>query len=207
MHDVESINRIIGSVVKCKCKLFFVRSFSYLSYSIVFVFLLMIFSGESMAEVTNCGKDFSCLHNFSDEAIRKLGDDINWWSNLHALALIAVVICGVVTTLVIGIQGDGNKFWTRPVGLISTSVGAAIVTLVGAFHVQDNVDKLIEVRTGVTLAFNKLKHDLAQKNDDNFEVLYYEYSKEFVRYMDGLAKLKGSAGRMNIKEVNAGTNH
>ncbi len=153
----------------------------------------------------DCKQDVDCYLQFAVERISAIGADINYWSNWLTYALLASIIFGVVATVMIGLQGDENRYWTRPIGLIATTLGAAVTTLLTTFHVQDNIDKLIEIRSRTAILANNLERNVRGKNSDEINDLLWNYSTDFNKLMDERTKLKGSAGRLNIQPPVSGT--
>lgn len=156
----------------------------------------MFFSVDKPA--VDCKKDLACYIEAAAGRINSIGSDINYWSNWLTIALLATILFGTVATLVIAMQSKENERWTRPIGLIATTFGAAITTLLTTFHVQDNIDKLIEIRSKVGKLTNNLERDVRGKGEDDVDLLLWQYSTAVNEQMDERAKLKGSAGRLNM---------
>jgi hypothetical protein len=156
------------------------------------------FSVEKPAVV--CGdSDVDCLVQFARDRTDLIGSDINYWSNLLTYALLATIICGLISTVMISLQGDNNKIWTRPIGLVSTALGAAITALLSTFHVQDNIDKLIDIRSKLGILTNNFQYDVRGKDKDQIADIALKFSLEFNKLSDERTKLKGSAGRLNTQ--------
>jgi hypothetical protein len=147
---------------------------------------------------TDCKLDVDCYVRFALTTVTSIGKDINYWSNWLTYALLASIVFGVIATVMIGLQGDNNKHRTRPIGLVATTLGAAVTTMLSTFHIQDNVDKLIDIRSRVTQLANNLEHDATGKTSEELKEVLWQYSSNFNEITDERTKLKGSAGHLNI---------
>jgi hypothetical protein len=183
--------------------------FKRLRVSLLLLYSVFVISGCGLVQNAsepsrNCAletdqtKVLPCTLKLALDRINSIETDLTYWSNWHTLALLASIVFGAVATVVIGLQGDHNVHWTRPVGLVATTFGAAVTTLLTTFHVQDNIDKLIDIRSKLKILTNTLEHDVKDKSAKEIDEFIFTYSIEFGNLIDEKDKLKGSAGRLNI---------
>ena len=167
----------------------------------------------------NCtDPDLACYVDQAVKGIRVIRENIDYWSNVNLLGQALIVLSGIIATIMIALQGDDNKHWTRPVGLVATALVTGITSALVSFHVPDNIDKLVDILANMTGTVNefdyqaeKLKGGKSQKeiedsfrNDPQFRDSVNELTK---RYVDSYNKLKidmlklnGTAARLNSIE-------
>jgi hypothetical protein len=110
-----------------------------------------------------CGVRTSCYVDATIATINAITRDIDFWSQVQIATLIATVVFGVLATVMIALQGDDNRYWTRPVGIIATALVTGIASLTTALHVPDNIDKLIDIRRQFTSLVNNFEYDIQRK--------------------------------------------
>lgn len=98
----------------------------------------------------------------------------------------------------IALQGDNNKVWTRPIGIVATALVTGIASLTTALHVPENVDKLIDIRRQFTFLVNNLEYDLGEKSPEDASKIFKKFADDFSLLNSERLKLRGSAGRLNI---------
>jgi len=103
--------------------------------------------------------DFDCYINHATAAIRVVRENIEYLSTINLIGQTCIVVSGVVATIVIALQGDANRFWTRPIGLIATALVTGVTSALVSFHVPDNVDKLADVIANMTEVVNQFDYD------------------------------------------------
>jgi|SRR5215471_21733055 len=99
----------------------------------------------------------------------------------------------------IALQGDANRYWTRPVGIIATSLVTGITALVTSFHVQENIDKLIDIYSEMSIISNNFQHDISNKSGNDADDLTNAYNDKFLKLKTELLRIGGSAGRLNTR--------
>jgi hypothetical protein len=115
----------------------------------------------------------------------------------------------------IALQGDENRYWTRPIGLISTALVTGLTSALVSFHVSGNIDKLIDIYSNIAAATNKLELELVSKtggrapaeiqdqfkNDKDFRDWYWSivrpYVESFNKSKVDALKIYGSAAELN----------
>jgi hypothetical protein len=158
--------------------------------------------------------DFDCYSRQMLAGIKVVRDSISYWSNLHLAVQIFIALSGIVATIMIALQGDDNRHWTRPIGLIATAMVTGLTSALVSFHVPDNIDKLIDVGERMTALANdfdyravKLKAgrskqeiEEAFKRDPRFREaendLTYKYTNEYNKIKSEMLRLGGSAARL-----------
>jgi multisubunit Na+/H+ antiporter MnhE subunit len=110
-----------------------------------------------------CGVDTSCYVKATIATINAVTRDIDFWSQIQIATLVATVVFGVVATIMIAHQGDENRYWTRPVGIIATALVTGIASLTASLHVPDSIDKLIDIRRQFTALVNNFEYDIQRK--------------------------------------------
>jgi hypothetical protein len=75
---------------------------------------------------TECGVKTSCYVDGTIATINAIPRDIDFWSQVQIATLIATVVFGVLATVMIALQGDEKRYWTRPVGIIATRWSPAL---------------------------------------------------------------------------------
>jgi len=101
----------------------------------------------------------------------------------------------------IALQGDENRYWTRPVGIIATALVTGIASLTASLHVPDNIDKLIDIRRQFTALVNNFEYDIQRKSGDEADEVRKKFADEYSLLNSERLKLKGSAGRLNIGQT------
>jgi hypothetical protein len=108
----------------------------------------------------NCvDPDFDCYINQATKGIRIVRENIAYWSTINLIGQICIVVAGIVATIVIALQGDDNRHWTRPVGLVATALVTGLTSALVSFHVPDNVDKLVDVIGNMTEVVNEFDYN------------------------------------------------
>ena len=149
-----------------------------------------------------CGVDTSCyVVKATIATINAVTRDIDFWSQIQIATLVATVVFGVVATIMIALQGDENRNWTRPVGIIATALVTGIASLTASLHVPDNIDKLIDIRRQFTALVNNFEYDIQRKSEDEADEVRKKFADEYSLLNSERLKLKGSAGRLNIGQT------
>ena len=148
-----------------------------------------------------CGVDTSCYVKATIATINAVTRDIDFWSQIQIATLVANVVFGVVATIMIAHQGDENRYWTRPVGIIATALVTGIASLTASLHVPDNIDKLIDIRRRFTALVNNFEYDIQRKSGDEADEVRKKFADEYSLLNSERLKLKGSAGRLNIGQT------
>ena len=81
----------------------------------------------------------SCYVKHSVEALNVVRENINAWSNILLIGQVLVFVFGLISTIMIALQGDANKYWTRPIGLIATALVTGLTSALVSFHVTANM--------------------------------------------------------------------
>jgi len=163
----------------------------------------------------NCeAPNFQCYIDQALKGVTVVRQNIAYWSNVHFIVQVFIVVFGIVATIMIALQGDQNRYWTRPIGLVATTLVTGLTSALVSFHVPDNIDKLIDVvgrMVIITNEFdyqaNKLKAGRSQneieeafKRDSNFRDkamdLTRKFSTEYNQAKLEMLKLSGSAARL-----------
>jgi hypothetical protein len=163
----------------------------------------------------NCNDpDFRCYIEQATRGIVAVRENINYWANMNLFGQAFIVISGIVATIMIALQGDNNKHWTRPIGLIATALVTGVTSALVSLHVPDNVDKLIDSMGKMTLIVNQFDHDQerlvagrnqqqvaeAFKNDAQFRDavndLTTKFSTDYNKVKLDMLRLRGSAARL-----------
>lgn len=164
----------------------------------------------------NCQEpNIECYIQQSLKNIAIAKENVGYWSTINLIGQILAIFFGIIATLMIALQGDANKRWTRPVGIVATTLVTGISTVLGNFHVPENVDKSIEI-TGKMVKFTndfigkieKLKAGKTQEEvneayktnaefRENFNALAAEFSENENNIKMEMWRIKGSAARLN----------
>lgn len=121
--------------------------------------------------------DFLCFENHAMKVMNVVRTDISYWSNINLIAQVSIVIAGIIATIMIALQGDENKHWTRPVGLIATALVTGISSALGSFHVPENVDKLVDIVAKMDKRMNEFDYQLVKNFGADKEKIKIEYLK------------------------------
>jgi hypothetical protein len=183
---------------------------SVLSALIVAVFILFaclpISTAFAQAENKNPGvctnsDDVGCHMMSVAGRIQKIGSDINDYTFYLRAATLASILLGIISTVVIGLQADSNKHWTKPIGLISTTVGAGMVTILSTFHIQEDISKLILLRSDMTALLNSLEHDVRKINETSLDQVkkkiliddkLFAFSNSYLKLRDQVDTIQGT---------------
>jgi hypothetical protein len=157
----------------------------------------------------------SCYVKHALDSLSVVRDNINIWPSILLVGQVLVFIFGLLATIMIALQGDENRYWTRPIGLISTALVTGLTSALVSFHVTANIDKLIDIYSNITTSTNTLEVNLASlfseqtsdqiqdkfKNDKTYEAEYWKilapYASSFNKSRVDALKLYGSAGQIN----------
>ena len=101
----------------------------------------------------------------------------------------------------IALQGDENRYWTRPVGIVATALVTGIASLTTSLHIPENVDKLIDIRRQFTFLINNLEYDIEGKSPEEANKIRKKFADDFSLLNSERLKLKGSAARLNIGQA------
>src|SRR5690242_6865701 len=119
---------------------------SFLQCSIVLLGLVCLSGCAQDVPPVGCDMpNFDCYTEQTLKGIRVVRENISYWSNVNLLGQLFIVLSGMVATIMIALQGDQNKHWTRPVGLAATALVTGLTSALVSFHVPDNVDKLVDI--------------------------------------------------------------
>lgn len=159
--------------------------------------------------------EFSCLINKSVLNINAVKSNIGYWSMVNLTCQVSAIVFGILATLMLALQGDTNKKWTRPIGIVATTLVTGVSTALSNFHVPENVDKLIDVAIKMTESVNNFDRDIelvkAGLSQEEFEVKYNsneevrlktnnivnDFSNHQAKLKVGLYRIKGTAARLN----------
>lgn len=89
--------------------------------------------------------DTACFQERAFMGMDEVRAAIDMWSTINIIGQIIVVTCGIISTVVIALQGDGNRQWTRPIGLVVTALATGTSAAMVSFHVPQNLDRLVEI--------------------------------------------------------------
>jgi hypothetical protein len=168
------------------------------------------------APVDCADSDFLCIENAMLDNMKALFETIGYWSTLQLVIGVCVVLSGMVATIMIALQGDANRYWTRPIGLIATALVTGLTSALVSFHVPDNVDKLIDVYQKMNtvagqystayelLQAGRSKEEIEKQytEDQEFRKKVVEMKEKYVgefsqAKLDGM-RIYGSAGRLTL---------
>jgi hypothetical protein len=150
-----------------------------------------------------CGTATDCYVDTVIATINAVAHDINFWSRIEVAALVATCVFGVIATVMIALQGDSNKYWTRPVGIVATALVTGVASLTTALHIPENIDKLIDIRRQYTSLINNFEYDLQGKTPEEADKIRKKFADDYSLLNAERLKLKGSAGRLNIGQAPA----
>ena len=127
-------------------------------FILVLAGILLAGCGKNVAPVNCIDPDFECYINQAIKGIVEVRREISYWSNLHLAAQILIAISGIVATIMIALQGDENRVWTRPTGLVATALVTGLTSALVSFHVPENIDKLVDVVGDMTKTTNEFAY-------------------------------------------------
>jgi hypothetical protein len=164
----------------------------------------------------NCvDPDVNCYIDHAVKAATVVRANIDYWSNVNLIAQVLIVVFGIVSTIMIALQGDDNRYWTRPIGLISTALVTGLTSALVSFHVVGNVDKLVDIYSKIGSITNQLESQLEPrtggKTPEEFKKMYKDdsefrtwyggiidaYVKNFNDLKVDMLKISGSAAQLN----------
>ena len=165
--------------------------------------------------------DFDCYIEHTALTRDVIRAHIAYWSNANIIAKILIVFLGIVATVMIALQGDQNKVWTRPIGLVATTLVTGITSALVSLHVPENVDKLVDIYGNMTINVNDFAYETekirlgrsrqelqaAFKTDKQFRDAANELTKKYAdahgKLKVEMLKLSGSTGKLNITSTPA----
>jgi hypothetical protein len=158
--------------------------------------------------------DFNCYMRQAIAGMTVVRENISIWSNWSRALQIASVVCSIVATIVIALQTDQNRNWTRPIGLVASALVTGIASAVTTFHMDENVDRNVEVlerMANITNDFGFKTDELtagrtleelksAHKNNAEFRDKSNKITKEFVdsynKVKIDMLKLSGASAKL-----------
>jgi hypothetical protein len=170
---------------------------------------------QDVPPITCEDADFDCFVKQAAAGIRIVRENISYWSNVNLIGQALIVVAGIVATIMIALQGDENKVWTRPIGLIATALVTGMTSALVSFHVPDNVDKLVDILGNMTNITNEFGYQSAKlsegkdlkevqqrfKTDAAFRNSINELTKKYVDDYNAIKidmlKLNGTASRLS----------
>jgi len=178
---------------------------------------VMALSGcvQEAPPITCADTDFQCIESQAVTGIRIVRQLIDQWSRINLAGQVVIVLSGMIATVMIALQGDANKYWTRPVGLVATALVTATTSALVSFHVEDNIDKLVDMADQLQVVTNnfdykaaKLKAGKSDKEinesfskDEKFRAavndLTFQFATDYNKIRIGLLRLRGTASRLN----------
>lgn len=159
--------------------------------------------------------DLQCYTDQALKGITVIRQNISYWSNVNLLGQVLIALSGMVATIMIALQGDHNKRWTRPIGLVATALVTGLTSALMSFHVPDNIDKLVDIVGSMSNIANefdyqaeKLKAGKSQKEieeayrtnpkfRDDVNNLTKKFSDDYNKIKLDMLKLSGSAAKLN----------
>jgi hypothetical protein len=191
------------------------RLHKFVTYSILALAVAGLSGCARDVLTENCiDPDFDCFSRQMLAGIRVVQENISYWSNLHLALQVFIAVSGIVATIMIALQGDENRYWTRPIGLIATALVTGLSSALVSFHVPDNIDKLIDVGERMAAVANEFDYQAVKlksgrskqeieeafKTDPKFREaendLTYKYTNEFNKTKSEMLRLRGSAARL-----------
>lgn len=90
-------------------------------------------------------EDAKCFIDAATKTLSVIYSDINYWETVSFWSAVIATLFGVFGTVMIALQTDTNRKWTKPLAIIGTTAVTGITALTTAFHVPENIDKLIDI--------------------------------------------------------------
>jgi hypothetical protein len=147
--------------------------------------------------------DSECLLGVAHETMTFIYSNISYWDHVSYWSAVSAILFGTIATIMIALQGDTNRYWTRPVGIIATSLVTGIGGLTTSLHVTETIDKLVAVYSTVLTETNSYSLAVSAKDVSTNPRLAMSISVKFAQQLNEakaeLLKIKGSAARMDIK--------
>lgn len=89
--------------------------------------------------------DRACLVAHALQAIVEVRGDINFWSFISVSMQVVIIFSGILSAIMIALQEDKNKGWTKPVALVAATLSTGLTSALVSLHMPENIDKLIQV--------------------------------------------------------------
>jgi hypothetical protein len=192
----------------------------------IIMFAVMVLSGcaPDVPPIFCNNTNFRCMIDHDLGAIKIVRQNISLWSDIFLIVQFFIAISGMVATVMIALQGDLNKYWTRPIGLVATALVTALTSALVSFHVPENIDKLIDIVDRMTTAGNEFDYnveklragrsqeevDEAYKNDPKFHNdvnnVTQKFSVDFNKIKIDMLRINGTATKLNVQTEKNGGN-
>ena len=158
--------------------------------------------------------DFNCYSQQAVRGIAILRRNISTWANWNRALQISSVICSIIATIMIALQGEQNKAWTRPIGLVASALVTGLASAAMTLHMDENVDRhvdILERMANITNEFGYKSDELAAgrtldelkqlyKKDADFRDKTNKLTKRFVddynKAKIDLLRLSGATARL-----------
>lgn len=186
------------------------------------------------AAVSGCAQDvqpidcrdpnFQCYIDQAIRGIKEVRQNISYWSNVNLFAQVFIALSGIVATVMIALQGDKNKRWTRPIGLVATALVTGLTSALVSFHVPENIDKLVDITGRMTHIVNEFNYDAdelkAGRSPEEIDDAYRKdpvyrkkvnnlttrFCNDYNKIKIDMLKLSGSAAKLNsISDASRGS--
>ncbi len=170
--------------------------------------------------VVHCNDpDTQCYINATVDILKNLQQTIALWSNWHFAMQVLGVTASIVATIMIALQSENNKSWTRPIGLVATALVTGLSSALTALHVPQNVDRLIGDYGLIASAANAFEDKVERltagmsdsdvkfkfQHDKKFKAAYDDLSTELANHIQGarmdMLRLYGTAPQITEPPV------
>src|SRR6202047_1787972 len=115
------------------------------SVSLALAILALTGCAQDVPPINCTDPDLKCYIDQATRGIVVVRENIAYWSNVNLIGQVLIVMSGIIATVMIALQGNENRYWTRPIGLVATALVTGITSALVSFHVPDNVDKLVDI--------------------------------------------------------------
>jgi hypothetical protein len=158
---------------------------------------------------------FECFTKHAIDSMAVVRSNIAHWSTANLICQLALALLSIVAAIMIALQGEENKKWTRPIALLATTLVTGLTSALVTFHPLENVDKLVDVVEKMAKVINNFAYQVEQLkagrsedavakaygSDAKFRSKATEITIKFVSDFNSakleLLRLDGSAGRLN----------
>jgi hypothetical protein len=159
----------------------------------VFYCVVLVACVQIFPDPKECDVDAQCILKQGLDTLIVIKSRIDYWDNVMLVAAIVAAVAGLIATIMIALQGDENRYWTRPIGIVATALVTGITTVVTSFHIPENKDKYITAYGQLVRDMNKFDQARRQaQNSENKDKLLYDFISDFTNIKLEILKAQGS---------------
>lgn len=143
----------------------------------------------------SCGFDPQCFVDHAVLSLQAITSEIDFLDEISFFSIIIAGICGIVATVMIALQGDENRGWTRPIGIVATALVTGITGLTSSLNIPETKDKLIDSAFKITIETNNFVAEVEGKSEADAKEIVKKFANSYSLLKADLLRIKGSPAK------------